>query len=232
MKSAPQSSAPGSNARASGGKAVVVRGLMHGLLRGHWRGGNRIAEIQAAERFDVSRTPVREALLELAGLGVVELRRNCGAVFLPFGPKELRDIYAVRSLLEEEATRLATNRIDPELLVQLHGGLVMLRETQAEDSGWRLDRRLHSVIAAASGNPRLAGEIARYGDLVQSVREVVSDTLRHIHSTSTADHLRILEELQACSPEAAAAAMKAHLAQAADSAVAALEAAGTGTREV
>src|SRR5690606_4193138 len=86
-----------SAAPRSGGKRVVVRGLLAGLLRGEWEGGARLTEAEAVAKFGVSRTPVREALLELQGLGFVELRRNCGAVFLPFGPDELREIYAVRS---------------------------------------------------------------------------------------------------------------------------------------
>lgn len=219
----PLENLPPSN-RTGAGKTVVVRGLIHGLLRGHWRGGDRITEAEAAERYQVSRTPVREALLELAGLGLVELRRNCGAVFLPFGSRELRDLYAVRSILEEEAARLAATRIEEPTVIALHGQVTGLRDTAAEDVGWLFDRQLHAAIAEASGNPRLAGEIARYGDLVQAVREVVAGTLRHIHSTSTTDHLRILEELRHRAPERAAAAMKAHLDQAADSAVQSLEA--------
>ena len=82
------------------GKTAVIRGVIHGLLAGRLAGGERLTEQAAAEMFRVSRTPVREAMLELAAMGVAQLKRNCGAVILPFGIAELRDIYAVRSLLE------------------------------------------------------------------------------------------------------------------------------------
>ena len=110
----------------SAGKRIVVRGILAGLLKGEWLGGARLTEAEAVEKFGVSRTPVREALLELQGLGLIELRRNCGAVFLPFGPEQLREIYDVRSLLEVEATRLAASadggvggNVDPQHLANI-----------------------------------------------------------------------------------------------------------------
>lgn len=209
---------------SAAGKALVVRGVIRGLLHGRWTGGDRLTEIEAAELFKVSRTPVREALLELAALGIVELRRNCGAIFLPFGEEELRDLYAVRTLLEVEATRLAVTRIAPSTLAALRESFEMLRHEQRHDRDWHLDQQLHAAIAGACGNPRLAGEIARYADLVQTIREAVGRVLADIHSNSLTEHLRILRSLQSGNPDAAGKAMQRHLDQAAESAVAALRA--------
>lgn len=204
------------------GKAQVVRGVIRGLLRGRWNGGDRLTEVKAADLFQVSRTPVREALLELAAMGIVELRRNCGAVFLPFGPQELKDIYAVRSLLEVEAARRSVTRTEASLVVRLQHSFEALRKEGRADRHWRLDRELHSAIARSCGNPRLAGEIARYGDLVQTVREAVGGILSGIQSTSLAEHLQILRCFIAHDAEAAGEAMRLHLAQAAESATTAL----------
>jgi DNA-binding GntR family transcriptional regulator len=215
-------SPPSSNG-STAGKACVVRGVIHGLLRGRWRGGDRLTEVDAAELFKVSRTPVREALLELASMGIVELRRNCGAIFLPFGEKELRDLYAVRTLLEAEAARLAATRIDDACIDRLKSAFTALRREQRPDTDWKLDRELHSAIAQAADNPRLAGEMARYSDLVQTMREAVGTVLADIHSTSLTEHLRILHCLKQRDPIAAAEAMRQHLAQAANSAVTALK---------
>jgi DNA-binding GntR family transcriptional regulator len=65
-----------------------------------------------AELYQVSPTPVREALVELASLGLVDLLPNRGAVVRPFGPQEVREISQVRCVLEVEATRCACGRID------------------------------------------------------------------------------------------------------------------------
>ena len=199
--------------------ARVVRGVIHGLLNGKWKGGDRLTESEAVELFDVSRTPVREALMRLTALGMVELRRNCGAVFLPFGEKELGDVYAVRSLLEVEAARLAASRMDDETIDRLTLEFETLKLENRRDADWRLDRELHGAIADACGNTRLAVEIDRHGDLIQTIREAVGKHLPDIHARTLADHLRILRCLKQHKPAAAADAMKRHLTQAADSAM-------------
>ena len=200
-----------------------MRGLIAGLLRGEWRGGARLTEAEAVEKFGVSRTPVREALLELQGLGLVQLRRNCGAVFLPFGPNELHEIYAVRSLLEVEAARLAAGKIGKESLDSLIAAFTRIRDSGGVDPDWQHDRTLHRVIAEASGNSRLSSEISRYGDVLWSVRQVVGERDYGIHEMTADEHLSILKAIGENDSEAAAAAMKLHLEQASDSAAAAAE---------
>ena len=218
MSATPEVHRSENRSKRSGGKRLVVRGLLAGLLTGDWQGGARLTEAEAVARFGVSRTPVREALLELQGLGFVELHRNCGAVFLPFGPEELREIYAVRSLLEVEAARLAAGRISGATLDGLLSIFTQLRENGGFDPDWEHDRRLHRVIAEASGNRRLLAEISRYGDVVQAVREIVGEQDYGIHETTADEHPSILGALASHDPERAAAAMRAHLAQASDSA--------------
>lgn len=195
-----------------------MRGLLTGLLKGEWEGGARLTEAEAVARFGVSRTPVREALLELQGLGFVELKRNCGAIFLPFGPGELREIYAVRSLLEVEATRLAAGRLPEPLLDSLLAAFTRIRESGGIDPDWEHDRTLHRAIAEASGNRRLFAEIARYGDVIQTVREIVGGQTYGIHETTADEHLDILAALSSREADRAAEAMRLHLAQASDSA--------------
>ena len=207
-----------SRSRQSGGKRVVVRGLLTGLLQGEWEGGARLTEAEAVARFGVSRTPVREALLELQGLGFIELKRNCGAVFRPFGPEELREIYAVRCLLEVEATRLAAGRIPEPTLDSLLAAFTRIRESGGVDPDWDHDRRLHRIIAEASGNRRLLAAISRYGDVVQTVREIVGGQAYGIHETTADEHLDILAALVSREADRAANAMRLHLAQASDSA--------------
>lgn len=208
--------------RTSAHKSLVVRGLLTELLAGEWKAADRMTEAMACERFGVSRTPVREAFLELEGLGLLEIRRHCGAIMLPFGPKQLGDIYAVRSLLEVEATRLAASRANTEQVEALIGEFEAIRASGGADPDWRHDRELHRFIAESSDNSRLVGEIARYGELVQAIREIVGEQAFGIHTTSAEEHLAILEALRSREPEAASEAMKAHLRQASESALSAM----------
>jgi DNA-binding GntR family transcriptional regulator len=62
---------------------------------------------QVAKTYDLSPTPVREALVELASLGLVNLLHNHGAIVRPFGPREVREISQLRRVLETEAARCA-----------------------------------------------------------------------------------------------------------------------------
>jgi len=203
---------------SSTAKPDVIRGLVAGLLAGEWQDGDRITEAQVSDRFGVSRTPVREALLEMRGLGLLELRRNCGAVFHAFGPDELRELYAVRCLLEVEATRLASGRIERDLLDDFVHRFRHIRESGEADPGWQHDRAFHAAIADASGNRRLASEIARYGEIIQQVREIVGTGRLAIHSTTADEHLAIAAALQEGDSEKSGRAMRAHLTQASSSA--------------
>lgn len=207
---------------SAAGKAHVVRGVIRELLHGRWRGGERLTEHAAAGLFEVSRTPVREAFLELEALGMLQLKRNCGAVLLSFGERQLGELYSVRALLEVEAVRLAASRISGEAVCRLISDFELIQSLGAEDADWALDRALHSEIAGASGNVRLCDEIGRYGNLVQTMREVVGRRFCSVHSTSLVEHLEILYRLRERDEAGAVQAMRHHLEIAGHSAVEAL----------
>ncbi len=204
------------------GRTAVIKGVLHGLMRGSLVGGQRLTELGAAQMFNVSRTPVREALLELSMMGILLLRRNCGALLLPFGPQQIEDLYSVRALLEVEATRLAATRIPTETVERLHADFTLLMHQSRSDDSWSRDRELHSTIALASGNLRLADEISRYSSIVQVIREAVGSDSHALQGISISEHLRILDHLRNRDAKAAAASMRDHLTQARESACKAL----------
>ncbi len=206
-------------------KSAVIRGFIAGMLEGEWQGGDRLTELDACDRFQVSRTPIREALIELDALGLIELRPRTGATVLPFGADELRDLYAVRAILEVEAARLAAPDFDPKLASKLDRDFQRIKEAGGVDPAWKIDRLLHQSIAEGSGNARLANEIDRYAHLVQTIREIVGAqaTTTEIHMITVSDHLAIVEGLSAQDAQQAAGAMRRHLDQASESAVLSLE---------
>ncbi|MEM1295181.1 MAG: GntR family transcriptional regulator [Verrucomicrobiota bacterium] len=214
---------PSPTRKTAANRAGVVRGVLEELIRGRWRGGDRLTEAEACNRFQVSRTPVREAIFELQGLGLLELKRNCGAIFLPFGPEELGHLYHVRAILETEAARLAAPLIRVETIERLHQQFRTIQQSGGVDPDWRHDRALHHAIAIASGNPRLSAEIERYGNLVQAIRQIVGETVIEIHTTTADEHLAIVEALQSRQANRSAEAMATHLQQAAESAMDSLE---------
>lgn len=210
--------------RGLANKTRVVRGLLTELLQGKWQSADRLTEAEACQRFKVSRTPVREALFELQGLGLLEIRRNCGAVMLPFGPKELADIYAVRTLLEVEATRLAAIQSDSEEVEKLIEEFGEVLESGKEESFWEHDDQLHHYIAKKSENMTLAAEITRYKNLIQTMQEIIDENPRSLKAEAIGEQIEILKLIKKRQPAEAAEAMRSHLEQAVESTVKAMEA--------
>ena len=203
-------------------RAQVTARLVTGIFAARLRSGQRLIVQQLAKTYEVSPTPVREALVELASLGLVELLPNRGAVVRPFGPQEVREISQIRRLLETEATRSACGRIPPNELSALDSELRRL-EVLPRDQTWdrdarAADTRLHGLIAECSGNVRLAVEIRRHLVLFQALRNVC-----HLRDAGTnysqhddvPEHLAIIRPLLQSDAEGAARAMDAHIRSAA-----------------
>src|SRR5204862_6824284 len=104
----------------------VIARILTGVFDGRFASGQRLVVQRLADQFGVSPTPVREALVEIGGLGLVELLPNRGAVVGPFGPQEVSQISQVRRVLEVEATRGACGRVDPQELQALEHELLRL----------------------------------------------------------------------------------------------------------
>ncbi|MBL4907248.1 MAG: GntR family transcriptional regulator, partial [Sneathiella sp.] len=102
------------------------------IVTGSLKPGTRLDETILADRFGVSRTPVREALTRLAASGLVEIRPRRGAVVATITLKDLMNMFEVMANLEAVCARLAARRITPEEkdeLVASHALCTALSET-------------------------------------------------------------------------------------------------------
>ena len=93
---------------------VVFNTLRQAILRGELKPGERLMEIQLANKLGVSRTPIREAIRKLELEGLVLMIPRKGAEVAEITEKNLRDVLEVRGALEELAVQLACDRIDKE----------------------------------------------------------------------------------------------------------------------
>lgn len=93
---------------------VVFNTLRQAILRGELKPGERLMEIQLANKLGVSRTPIREAIRKLELEGLVLMIPRKGAEVAEITEKNLRDVLEVRGALEELAVRLACDRIGEE----------------------------------------------------------------------------------------------------------------------
>ena len=193
----------------------VVRSLLAAIVAGRFAAGHRMVVQTLAVELGVSATPIREALVELAGIGVVDILPNRSAVCRRFDRSEIRGIYQVRRVLEVEATREACGKIAAADLLRLEqefAGLIACHLATGDGSRRAIaaDIQLHGLIAKHVGNGRLADEIKRYNLIVQIVREVVDNDL-HAQEVAIPEHLEIVRALQSNQASLAADAMDRHI---------------------
>lgn len=174
-----------------------------------------LIEQQLATRFNVSRTPIREALSELARLGLVEHHPNRGVKLLAFGPSEFRGIMAVRAVLEAEAARLASSHLGQADLAGWRRRAEQLQSEKTSDQAWsqrvwQADRELSQRIHDACGNVRLAREAQRYTELVDMTHDLI-DGFALDEDEVLDGHLRIISAMQQQDAVAAGRAMHQHI---------------------
>lgn len=203
-------------------RQAIVQALLTDVFQGRLRAGEHLVTQELAARFGVSHTPIREALIALAGVGIIDLLPNRGARVRRVTPHEVREICQVRRALECEATRSACGRID---LAELHALAADLRRMigRGVRSGPRfiaearaVDSRLHDLIAESCGNSYLAQEIARLKTLFRVFRDVSwqhDEAHNDFHRLAEEghEHLAIVEALLAGDGKAASKAMAHHI---------------------
>lgn len=138
---------------------VVFNTLRQVILRGEFKPGERLMEIQLANKLGVSRTPIREAIrkLELEGLVIMIPRK--GAEVADITEKSLRDVLEVRKALEELAVQLACEKITQEELEELEKAgenfKKVLKRSKDITEVAEADVRFHDVIYMATDNQKL-----------------------------------------------------------------------------
>ena len=144
------------------------------ILSGELKPGDRISELSAVERFGISRTPVRMALVRLEEEGLLEAIPSGGFAVKAFSETDIHDAIEVRGTLEGLAVRLAAERgVRDAILTELHSCLAQLDAlvgfptlTINDFSEYvALNARFHSLLVAAAESPVLARQIERVVNL-------------------------------------------------------------------
>lgn len=137
---------------------VVFNTLRQAILRGELKPGERLMEIQLANKLGVSRTPIREAIRKLELEGLVLMIPRKGAEVAEITEKNLRDVLEVRCALEELAVQLACDRMDEDGISELRAAAVNFENVLESDDITQIaqaDVAFHDVIYAATDNRRL-----------------------------------------------------------------------------
>jgi DNA-binding GntR family transcriptional regulator len=142
----------------------VLSTLRSAILGGTLAGGTRLVQTELATELDVSTTPVREALRDLATEGLVVFDPHRGAVVRPLQIDEVREIYELRITLEPLMVRRTVEQLSDEQLDHAEE-LAARMHTETNLSVWvDLNRAFHTIFSEISDGSRLAGILASLRD--------------------------------------------------------------------
>ncbi len=183
------------------------------IVVGEYPPGARLDEIELANAFGVSRTPIREALIQLASAGFVETRPRRGAVVATTPPERLREMFDVMAELEALCARLAAQRATPDdhrALVAAHQASEPAVRAEDIDAYYRFNETFHLALYAASHNGFLAEQTATLHRRLRPYRRLQLRVPGRMRS-SAAEHGAIVDAVRRGDAEGAAARMRAHV---------------------
>ncbi|MBO5070401.1 MAG: GntR family transcriptional regulator [Roseburia sp.] len=192
---------------------VVFQTLREAILKGELKPGERLMEVQLAEKLGVSRTPIREAIrmLEQEGLAVTIPRR--GAEVAKMTEKDMEDVLQIREALDELAVSIACEQISLEQLEMLKQAMREFEESTKSGEIKKIaemDVLFHDVIYQATGNPKLVNMLNNLREQMYRYRvEYLKDEKNY--PTLIQEHKQIVEGLSKKDKEKVTAAMHMHV---------------------
>lgn len=194
-------------------RETVYQQLKHAVLTGAFSAGERLLERDIAEKLQVSRTPVREALKRLEADGLLEALPKQGLVVKKYSDDDIREIYMIREALECLAAEFAAiNSTDGD--IALLDGLVLEMDRLDNDADAERLMEIHRCFSEtynrASHMPTLVHLIESLKDQVTRFRNVsLSSPARRIETRK--EHKELLDALRRRDPEQASALTHVHI---------------------
>ncbi|WP_225027516.1 GntR family transcriptional regulator [Xinfangfangia pollutisoli] len=199
-------------AGAKASSEEIVQILEDDILNGRLPPGTKLDEQALANRFNVSRTPVREAIRELSANNLVEVRRNLGATVKTLTAAEVIDMFLVLAELEGLAARLCARRMSIEEIEEARACNRACAEAAANNdyAGFlAANAELHALIQRGARSQFLATEAAKLGKRLAGYRRAITHPRQMASSLDV--HERILSAISAGDEAAAQSAMRAHV---------------------
>jgi DNA-binding GntR family transcriptional regulator len=183
------------------------------ILSLKFKPGDPLVENDLAQQLGISKTPVRDALLELEREGFVTKVLFKGTYVTEITLKDVREVFQLRAVLEGLAARLAAPLFSAEELEEVEKALTTAEAALAEENlalCSERGKRLHDAIINKADNQRLTLIIRNLDDHVQRFR-LLSDQISGRLDKSVKEHRRVLEALRQQDPTTAEQAMRNHL---------------------
>ena len=179
-------------------------------MNGQLVGGSRLVQSDLAAQLEVSTTPVREALRDLASEGLIRIDPHRGGVVNDFDADDLAEVYEIRRRLEPLALELALPEITEDAL-EYAGELHEAMDAAPDSAAWvELNRDFHMTLYETANRPRLLAIVRSLQDasvMAVSARALVPETRR----SANAEHAELLEAVRNKDLDAAIAVIGKHL---------------------
>jgi len=174
--------------------ASIQQTLEREILSGALRPGTRLEEEEIAARFNCSRTPVREALRQLAAASLITVRARQPAVVSALSARKLIEMFQVMADLEGLCARLAARRATSEQIARIqaaHDRLQGVADGDDVEQFYEINREFHEAIYEASQNEFLAEQTRGLRNRVAPYRKLVTHRRRR-RTDSLAEHAAVL----------------------------------------
>jgi DNA-binding GntR family transcriptional regulator len=194
-------------------KVLAFNSIKEAILSGDLKPGVLYCEPEVAKQLGISRTPVREALLDLSSRGFVAFIPRRGFQVREITEKSIKELYVYRMVLESGIIRIAAPRIDAEavrLLEALHEKDKRAAERQDMHAFINVNREFHGLLAALTENSFLISAFENVRELI----ELASLNIRgrtHRMLEAAKEHKAIIDRLKDRDTEGAVAMMQRHV---------------------
>jgi DNA-binding GntR family transcriptional regulator len=175
--------------------------------------GSALDEATLVEQHGVSRTPVREALIQLAAEGLIEIRPRRGAVVTSIGPTRLSEMFEVMAELEAMCARLAARRMteaERAALLTAHQACEAARAQDDSDAYFYCNENFHAAIYAGSHNTFLIEQAQTLQRRLRPYRRLQL-RVRNRMGVSFTEHQSVVQAITSGDAEAAALALRSHV---------------------
>jgi len=195
--------------------SAICRSLTEDIVSGRLAPGLKLEELVLAERFQVSRTPIREALRELHARGLIDLQPRKGGIVRSIGLDDLSDMLEAMVELDALCCRISAERMSAVQKKQLQ-----MVQQQSEDcvargdeAGYlQLNHQFHQLICAGAQNRSLAAMLSNLRERLAPFRAAQTHVERRL-PVSNDEHQAILKAILASDAEASYEAMRNHTAR-------------------
>lgn len=192
---------------------VVFNTLRQAILRGELKPGERLMEIQLANKLGVSRTPIREAIRKLELEGLVLMIPRKGAEVSDITEKSLRDVLEIRKALEELAVQLTCDKITKEQIRELEEAAEEFKKILKSSDVTEIaeaDVHFHDIIYKATDNQRLIQLLNNLGEQMYRYRvEYLKNS--EAYPQLVAEHEEIIRHIERKEKEKAATIVCKHI---------------------